>query len=245
MLRTLLVVALIVAIAPVGSAQFLENGSFNNYNSTYSTDDIPHWTVDSDEPFSDQAGIYFTLSEIHAIDGAMVLLTNAPNGGVFGLTDVTKLISDPFLVTADRKWIEFHYVYVTGQSAAEAAAGQTDPFEVALVNTGTGLPVYLETVATAADDLVHSTVDYGPLPGDNNRQTAGGWIHHKFSLLPYNGQTVNLVFTISDTPTSMVNSGVVLDNIRQTPEPGTFLLFGLGLAGVGLAVRARRRRRAA
>jgi hypothetical protein len=245
MLRTLLVGGLIAVLASTGSAQWLENGSFNDWNTTYSTDDIPNWTVDSDEPFAHQSGIYFTLSEISAIDGAMVLLTTDPNPGIFGMTDVTKLISDPFLVTGEKKTIEFNYIYITGQTEAEAAAGHIDPFEVAVVRASDGIPLYLETMATAADDLVHSTVDYGPLPGPNNRQTEGSWIHHHFSLLPFAGETVNLVFTISDAPGSLVNSGVVIDEVEQTPEPATLALFGLGLAGLGLAVRARRRRRAA
>ena len=242
MLRTLLVGGLIVSLASVGSAQLLQNGSFNNYTSTYSTNNIPNWTVETDEPFTDQSGIYFTLSQIHALDGGMVLLTNAPNGGVNGPTDVTRLISDPFDVSGEWKTIEFNYIYITGESENDT---YTDPFEVSLYLESDDSLLYTETIATAADsDLVHSTVNYGPLPGSSNRQSPGGWTHHSFSMLPWSGQEVYLVFTISDAGDDVVNSGVVLDGVEQTPEPGTIALFGLGLAGLGLAVRARRRRRA-
>jgi hypothetical protein len=241
-MRTLPIVVAVAALAVGASASEIPNAKFNQFVSTFSTNNIPHWTVGTDEAFSAQSGVYFVVDGINALSGAMVLLTTAPNGGGSnGSTDVTTLSSEPFVV--DNFRIEFQYVYVTGESAAGAAAGYTDPFSVSIVRTSDSAVLFNSTVATAADTLLASTVNLaGILPGSSNRQTTKLWTRYGINSIGFIGDEVRIVFRIEDAGDDQVNSGVFLENVEQLPEPGALVLFGLGAAGLGAQVWRRRRR---
>lgn len=68
-----------------------------------------------------------------------------------------------------------------------------------------------------------------------------GYIRKSFSFMG-SGNVTNLTFK-NTTPTTGYG-GPVIDNVSVvlTPEPGTLLLFGSGLLGIGITARIRRRR---
>lgn len=80
----------------------------------------------------------------------------------------------------------------------------------------------------------------------------GGFINESFSLA-YNSpwQTVTRTFTVTGSTTNSIifnhaggdNVGMMLDNVSltaQVPTPGSLALMGLGLIGLGAAVRKRK-----
>jgi len=254
MMRTLPVALLVVVLATAANAAYLQNGTFDEAGPptypTYETTEIPHWTVSSDEslllPDSAQSGVFYVVGDVFADTEEMVLLSTWPDREPteprLGPVDITQMTSDPFLVSGDHKWIEFSYVFLT----QEPLDGQADVFQVSLIRASDEAILYDEFIATALDsDLIDSpaisdVAAFVEEDGRNNRQS-DGWQHWKYDMSALAGETVRLVFTVSDVGDDVYNSGVLLENVLQTPEPATFVFFGLGALGLGYAVRRRRR----
>ncbi len=196
-------------------------------------------------PDSAQSGVFYVVGDVFADTGEMVLLSTWPDRAVteprLGPVDITKLTSDPFLVTGDHKWIEFSYVFLT----QEPTDGMGDVFQVSLIRASDEAILYDEFIATALDsDLIMSPAISGVAPfdesGGNTNRQSDGWQHWKYDMSALSGETVRIVFTVSDVGDDVYNSGVLLENVLQTPEPATFVFFGLGALGLGYVVRRRR-----
>jgi hypothetical protein len=253
MMRTLTVALLVLLFAATAQPEYLKNGNFDDagpplYETSFTTE-IPNWTVTSDEsllltdPQSAQAGVFYVFGDVSADTDEMVLITNWPNREDFEPrffdTDFTKLTSDPFLVTGDHGRIEFDYVYVTQEPGT--ADRESDPFEVSLIRASDESILATWFIVDAFDpSLGFGGISGYPFQGATTRQSSD-WTHYKIDILPWSGETVRLVFTISDTGDDILNSGVLLENVAQTPEPATFVAFGLGALGLGYLVRRRRR----
>lgn len=243
MKRTALVALCVVFSFSAAQAAVLQNGSFNNFVTTFETTNIPNWTVTTNPPFIDQSGVFFSVDGVKAQGGAMVLLTTGskPRDPA---PDVTTMTSDPFRVFQIR--LEFQYVYATKQTESEALAGQDDPFTVTITRTSDNMVLYNQVIDSAANsDLVSSNISYGALTQGTGRpklRQTEDWQWVVIDSSNWVGEEVTIAFTIQDALVDTLASGVFLDNVRNLPEPGSIVLFGLFGAGAGFAAWRRRRR---
>jgi hypothetical protein len=242
MKRTTLVALCVVVFATAAQADFIKNGRFDSYITTFETRNIPNWTVGITEPpeqFRDQSGVFFVVDGVVAPNSAMILLGT---GGRQPGADVTTLTSDPFLVNQIR--LEFQYVFATVQTLAESSL-RPDDFSVTVTRTSDNAILYNATIASATDtDLVSSNISYGVLTraaGRPNLRQTPDWEWVIIDSSSWVGDTVTVTFTVRDVFDDIWNSGVFLDNVRNIPEPGSIVLVGLFGAGIGFTAWKRRR----
>ena len=94
----------------------------------------------------------------------------------------------------------------------------------------------LDLTANGANNFV--VLDLNP----GSFTTAGGF---DTNFLSYTKTYIDLDITGSGAFTGGANDVFQIDAIAATPEPGSLALFGLGLCGIGVVVRRRKRKRAA
>ena len=235
----------VLLVAPAALGDVIPNGDFSNTPETFFTTNIPNWSVVTTEvPFTDQVGIFFTFDGVLAQGSAMALIATSPS-----VRDTaTAIISDPFVVGSDvglHQYLRFDYRYVSGHSLDQARAGSLDPFTVSIVNLSDPGGDFTKRVHDGSDPtMVDSVTDFGPLPSSTIDRIMPAWGFATVNLRDFVGDTVQVVFIINDSGATGGNSGVFIDNVQLTPEPGTMALFGLGLAGLGFAIQRRRSARA-
>lgn len=224
--RAFLAAAVLVAAALPALAAPISNPSFESTaNGTSWIASLPGWTSDpSTTAGAQRVGLFFILGNYTATDGsAFAAITN--NG-----TGSQAIQSSTFTIRNQR--IEFDYVYATKNDPSGTT--HLDPFTVSLITTGGGT----ETVYDLTGDLTNGQIGTSPFNGGTTFDS--GWQTFSIDTSALIGQTAQIEFRIGDTTEGGGVSGVLLDNVAQIPEPGTFLLFGAGM--LGLTAWARRRR---
>ena len=96
------------------------------------------------------------------------------------------------------------------------------------------------TVSDVDDsNLAAGSVGNSPWSPSATTYDTGEWQTFSIDTSSLTGLTGVVTFSAVDSATGGQVSGFILDDVTHVPEPGTFLLFGLGF--VGMALYGRRK----
>ena len=254
-MRALAVLAVSVLAAQAQAREVLiPNGSFEDqFPFGGFTQSITSWSTSfTQDPGSTLA---FPADQYSGLTTSFGQYITAPDGGFFALLDNlgagTATLSSSVFALTDRG-IGFRYIYLTNDPAGSASndgftvtvdffgdAAGTVPLGSMVVTPGI-TPVFPGNVGTTPFDSAPTTFN-GPVDGDS--------LHFAYiNVESFFNSFARISFTVDNSgPARLTNnngegvSGILLDEVILTPEPGTLALFGLGLAGLGgLALRRRR-----
>lgn len=254
--------ALVAAFATTAQAGFVDipNGNFEDDGQppgSY-TQAVSNWTISFNQttptapnspPVNHQSGIFTSFSGFSPTSGDnFVMLSN------LGLGTITMAGTTPFLV--DDRNIEFRYVFGTN----DPPGSQGDQFFVTLdiYSDPGGANLTSSTTLLVADTAtVQSTLGASPFGGGGapityarNGSHGSPFTLFKIDTTGFIGSYARLSFVVNNNgPAAGTNnnglgvSGVLIDGIILSPEPGTLALFGLGVLGLGGVVMRRRKLR--
>jgi hypothetical protein len=253
MLRLTLAALALTGLASVASAAevLIPNGGFEDDGATPPggfTQTISNWTVTFvGAPSSNQySGLFNSYGLYVAPQGSTFALLN-------NLGEGTAVLTSSVFALTDRQ-VQFRYVYLTNDPPDSATQdGFTVVIEFFADAAGT-MPIGLLTMNPNTTPV--APTDVGSPPFDTAPVTYGGPLTpNDFALMNINvesffGNFARISFAIDNngpgpgTENGNGVSGILLDDVLLTPEPGTLALFGLGALGLGGVAWRRRRRRA-
>jgi len=215
------------------------NGSFEDGADDKWVTTISDWTLIPPvtvPPSNYRSGLFFDFDGYTAPhQDAFAILTHHRGGGQSIFSDVV-LLGHLDLV------LDFEYLYATQNAPGDTT--HIDPFTVTVWSGTTALDTV--TVSDVDDsNLAEGTLSSTPFqPNGTLLKTYDtGWQTFSVDLSDYIGQSVFFEFRINDSAVRGGNAGFFLDNVTVTPEPGTFLLFGIGALGLTLYSRRKLRRK--
>lgn len=234
----LLSMVCVMAMASASLATSIPNNSFEDSATGTWTTSIPGWTLIpavTAPPTSYRAGLFFNYDGYTATDqNAFAIITHRNQG------TQTLQSADIFVTDVGNVFLQFDYQYVT-KNPPESTT-QIDPFTVHLMDAGTDTELDSWTVSDTDDpDLalgVISSVPWAP-SGSLQNTYETGWQTFTVDINDYVSNTVYLEFRQVDSAAQGGGTGFFLDNVSITPEPGTFLLFGVGALGLMLYGRRK------
>jgi len=228
-------VLLVLALVTPAAAEQIKNGSFeDSTGGTGYVTSIAQWTLPSGTTVASQrAGIFFNVSGWLPTDGSKFgVFTNNSTG-----TTMT-FAQSSFTITNER--IDFDWLYATNNAPGDVT--HKDPFTVTLQATDSlgNVTTSVFTVSDVDDSALKAgVVGANPWTGAATTYDTQKWQTYSIDTTSLQGQTGVLTFSVVDSATGGAVSGVFIDDVTHIPEPGTFLLFGLGF--VGMAIYGRRR----
>lgn len=256
MKKRFLVAAATLALTATGAFAeviFLFNGSFEAQGSIASpgfTQNITNWTIsytpDSAPPanIGQHSGIFTSFGTYTATDAShFVGISNLGAGTV-------RMASNVFFL--GQRGLEFDFAYVSND--LNAVGGDTFSVLVEIFSDALQTTQIASQVWTIADSASQpALIGTAPYTGANTYSRAGLATYQTvfLPLASFFQNYARVTFIVDNTGPSPggVNglgvSGVLLDNIVMTPEPGTLGLFGLGALGLLGLVRRRRKLAAA
>ncbi len=226
-------------LASSALAVAIPNHSFEDGANDSWVTSVSNWTLlppVTFPPTAYRAGLFFDFDGYKATQAnAFAVLTHRNSGG-------QSLISSSMTLGAEDDILRFDYLYVSKNQPGDAT--HIDPFTVTLYEGTTALQTW--TVSDTDDtDLGLGTISSTPFGGTGSWANTydTGWQTFTVSILDYVGRTVYLDFRINDSAQQGGGTGFFLDRVAITPEPGTFLLFGIGAIGLTLYSRRKMRRK--
>jgi hypothetical protein len=236
----LFTVLLVLASASAAVAANIPNSSFEDSPAGTWTTTIASWTLVppvSVPPSNYRAGVFFSFDGYTATDKTAFSIITHRNQGSQGL------ISSDIVLASYDKTLEFDYLYVTKN--APGSTIHVDPFTVHLFDAGTDTELASWTVSDTNDsNLALGVISSVPWAGSGSNQNTydTDWQTFTVSIQDYVSNTVYLEFRQVDSAQQGGGTGFFLDRVSITPEPGTFLLFGVGAIGLMLFGKRRMRR---
>jgi hypothetical protein len=238
----LLTVLCVMLLAGTTLANSISNGSFEDdgLNNGWVTS-VSDWTLVPPvgaPPTEYRAGLFYNFDGFTATAGnEFAILTHRGKSSL-----PQTMVSFPIVLGPLDHYLEFDYVYVTKNVPGDTT--HIDPFTVTMWSGTQKLETW--TISDVDDpDLALgsiSSVPFGPsgsLPGTYDT----GWQTFNVNIQEYMGSTVDFEFRIADSAQQGGGSGFFLDRVTVAPEPGTFLLFGVGALGLMLYGRRKVRRK--
>lgn len=234
-------------LVPTPNGSFEDDGSiFGNF-----TQNISDWNVsftpDTVAPgnTNEVSAIHTTLGNYIATDGShFTAITNLGAGTIeFSNTN-------PFLLA--QRIVQFDFAYITNEPIGSASLDQfsvtIDIFDDALE---TNLITSISTVVPVTSSYT-TTVGAQPWDSGNNgavfaHTSATTYSTVYIPVTDYFNNYARVTFIVDNTGPAAGNnnsggvSGVLLDNVILSPEPGSMALFAFGLLGMGGLVARRRR----
>jgi PEP-CTERM motif len=237
--RILLAIVVAALLASPAFATKIDNYSFEkNVSSQGWVQSIPDWTLLPPLLSGTQGrvGLFFNYDGYTATRGNTFAVLTHRYGGDQAIYSSAFVLDDPY-----KTELVFDYVYVTLNGPTSTHA---DPFTVTISDlSGTLIST---TVSDNTDPLLSAgSISTPPFnPGGTLTTTYDtGWQTFTVDVEDYIGTTVFVEFRVADTAQGGGGAGVFLDNVHFVPEPGTFLLFGLGALGLTLFGRRKLRRK--
>ncbi len=242
MSRSTVLVSVLCVLLLAGSAWAVKvpNSSFEDDGSknTWVTS-MTDWTLIppvTAPPTTYRAGLFYNFDGFTATNQNEFAIITHRNQGTQSLT------SQSIVLGHLEQFIEFDYVYVSKNAPGDAT--HIDPFTVIMWSGATQLASW--TVSDTNDsNLALGTISSVPFAPSGSMQNTydTGWQTFTVDIEQYVGNTVTLEFRLTDSAQQGGGTGFFLDRIRVAPEPGTFLLFGVGAFGLMLYGRRKIRRR--